>query len=177
MCGRFYLDADKELLKNHFNLESAPTCQPRYNIAPSQTILAILSRGQNRESDNFRWGLVPFWAKDDKIGYKTINARAETVASKPAYRAAFRYRRCLIPASGFYEWKTESDGKQPYCLRPKNKPLFAFAGLYEHWEDKTGNKTDSCTIIVGEANSDVLPIHDRMPIIIDPRSHPTGAER
>ncbi len=168
MCGRFYLDVDKEVLENHFSLESAPTCQARYNIAPSQTILAILSRDQHRETDSFRWGLIPFWAKDERIGYKTINARAETVAFKPAYRAAFKYRRCLIPASGFYEWKTEPEGKQPYCLRPKNAPLFAFAGLYEHWEDKTGNTIDSCTIIVGAANSDVLPIHDRMPIIIDP---------
>ncbi|MCU7813473.1 MAG: SOS response-associated peptidase [Candidatus Thiodiazotropha sp. (ex Notomyrtea botanica)] len=168
MCGRFYLDVKQEKLNEYFGLQSAPSIKPRYNIAPSHEILAIRSVAQNRECSFFRWGLIPFWSKDEKIGYKTINARAETVDSKPAYRAAFKYHRCLIPASGFYEWKTVDGGKQPYCLRPSKESLFAFAGLYERWDDKAGKEIDTCTIIVGEANRDISPIRDRMPIIIDP---------
>lgn len=168
MCGRFYLDVQQDELKNHFNLTSAPDLIPRYNIAPSLEIAAVLVGNHGRELKMLRWGLVPFWAKDAKIGYRTINARAETVDTKPSFRAAFKYRRCIIPASGFFEWKTQKDGKQPYCIHPANAPLFAFAGLYEHWESETGQVIDSCTIIVTAANERVRPIHDRMPVILDP---------
>jgi putative SOS response-associated peptidase YedK len=119
----------------------------------------------------FRWGLIPFWAKDEKIGYRTINARAETVDSKPAFRAAFRRRRCLIPASGFYEWQAGPQGKQPYCIHPKYRPLFALAGLYEHWRDGTGQEIDSCTILVTQANPLIQPVHDRMPVILRPENY------
>jgi putative SOS response-associated peptidase YedK len=128
---------------------------------------------KGRELAMLRWGLVPFWAKDLKIGYRTINARAETVASKPAFRAAFRQRRCLIPADGFYEWKTQSGGKQPYYIRLKHNHLFAFAGLWEHWKSETGEIMESCTIIVTNANELVRSIHDRMPVILNPNDYET----
>jgi putative SOS response-associated peptidase YedK len=169
MCGRFYLDVQQEELADYFGVQTAPLITPRYNIAPSQQILAIVATDTEREVRLFHWGLIPFWAKDEKIGYRTINARSETVESKPAFRAAFKYRRCLIPASGFYEWKAESSGKQPYCIRPETAPLFAFAGLYEHWQSAQGDRViDSCTIIVTEAEQAIRPIHDRMPVILQP---------
>jgi putative SOS response-associated peptidase YedK len=169
MCGRFYLDVMQDELEAYLGLESITvSIKPRYNIAPSQDILAVVFQAQTAELRSFRWGLIPSWAKDEKIGFKCINARAETVAAKPAFRAAFKSRRCLIPCSGFFEWKTENKIKQPYCFRPTAEPMFALAGLYEHWVDKSGRSIDSCTIIVGEANSDVITIHDRMPIILEP---------
>jgi putative SOS response-associated peptidase YedK len=170
MCGRFYLDVMQDELEAYFDVESPQALTARYNIAPSQDILAIVTQEQTRQLRKFHWGLIPFWAKDEKIGYKCINARAETVDTKPAFRAAFKYRRCLIPCSGFYEWKTEHKNKQPYCFRPTKQPMFALAGLYEHWHDGSGRQVDSCTIIVGDANSDVAPIHDRMPIILQPEN-------
>jgi putative SOS response-associated peptidase YedK len=168
MCGRFYLDVRADELASYFDLPSAPSLTPRYNIAPSQNVTAIRIGEQGREWVRLHWGLIPFWAKDKKIGYRTINARAETVESKPAFRAAFKYRRCLIPASGFFEWQASKDGKQPYCIHPKEATLFAFAGLYEHWQGSTGESIDSCTILVTEANAVVAPVHDRMPVILKP---------
>ncbi|MES9860178.1 MAG: SOS response-associated peptidase [Candidatus Thiodiazotropha sp. LLP2] len=169
MCGRFYLDVMQDELEAYFGLQSSFTSViSRYNIAPSQEILAVVSEEKKRELKSFHWGLIPSWAKDQKIGYKCINARAESVDTKPAFRAAFKTRRCLIPCSGFFEWKLENGHKQPYCFRPTIQPLFALAGLYEHWRDKSGKQIDSCTIIVGEANKDVAPVHDRMPIILAP---------
>jgi putative SOS response-associated peptidase YedK len=169
MCGRFYLDVQQEELADYFAVKTAPQVKPRYNIAPSQPILAIVAGDTEREVRLFHWGLIPFWAKDEKIGYRTINARSETVEIKPAFRAAFTHRRCLIPASGFYEWKAASSGKQPYCIRPEAAPLFAFAGLYEHWQSARGDRViDSCTIIVTEADQALRPIHDRMPVILQP---------
>lgn len=171
MCGRFYLDVQADELMSEFGLESAPALPPRFNIAPSQQVAAVLEDKQGRRLQMLHWGLIPFWAKDAKIGYHTINARAETVESKPAFRAAFKYRRCLIPASGFFEWKAEADGKQPYCIRPKREPLFAFAGLYEHWEGEGGKLIDSCSIIVTEANQAVKPVHERMPVILSQENY------
>ncbi|MEJ2590836.1 MAG: SOS response-associated peptidase [Candidatus Thiodiazotropha sp.] len=168
MCGRFYLDAQQEALADYFDLEQAPELTPRYNIAPSQAVLAVVQAGAGREIRSLHWGLIPFWAKDRKIGYRTINARAETVESKPAYRAAFKHRRCLIPASGFYEWKALASCKQPYCIRPKRAPLFALAGLYEHWQGQGGETVDSCSIIVTGANPAMRTIHERMPVILKP---------
>lgn len=166
MCGRFYLDAQQEALADYFDLEEVPELEARYNIAPSQSVAAVVAGERGRELRFFHWGLIPFWARDEKIGYRTINARAETVESKPAYRAAFKYRRCLVPASGFYEWKAEPSGKQPYCIRPTQAPLFAFAGLYEHWQGTAGEGIDSCAIIVTEANAAMRSIHERMPVIL-----------
>jgi putative SOS response-associated peptidase YedK len=171
MCGRFYLDVIAEELIEQFGLSAAPQLNAHYNIAPSQQIAAIKSAGANRELVLLHWGLIPSWAKDKKFAYRTINARAETVESKPSFRAAFKYRRCLIPASGFFEWKATSQGKQPYCITTNNGKPFAFAGLYEHWEGAQGEKIDSCTIIVTEAKGEIASIHDRMPVILSPDNY------
>ena len=146
--------------------------EPRYNIAPTQDILAIrLDKEGQQEAIQLRWGLLPFWAKDEKISYSTINARAETVAQKPAFRDAFTKRRCLIPADGYYEWKKLEDGsKQPYRITLKPEQPFSFAGLWEHWE-KDDKMIESCTIIVTDANTLTKDIHGRMPVILDPADY------
>ncbi len=169
MCGRFGLWAAPEQIKDHFNLQELRPLSTRYNIAPSQEILAVGKSAEGiRKATMLHWGLVPHWSKEAKSSYKMINARAESIFSKPAYRVAARKRRCLIPASCFFEWKRKVKGaKQPYCIRPKHDQLFAFAGLYEHWEDqKSGQKIDSCTIVTTRANDTVQELHDRMPVII-----------
>lgn len=167
MCGRFYLITDSQTLAEHFEATGGLELAPRYNIAPSQEVAAVRQGVEGREIARLHWGLIPFWAKSAKSSYKMINARAETVASKPAYRAAFRRRRCLIPASGFYEWKATESGKQPYSIRT-NEDLMAFAGLWEHWQGEDGVSVESCTVIVTQANDKLRPIHDRMPVILDP---------
>ena len=173
MCGRFYLDAPREQLLGHFQLDDTdiPELLPRYNIAPSQDIAAVRQGAGGRELAMLHWGLIPSWAKGENPPYRMINTRAETVATKPAFRSAFRQRRCLIPASGFYEWQAGADGKQPYCIRPADESLFAFAGLWEHWEGKDGKVVESCTILVTEPNELLAPIHDRMPVILDPMDY------
>lgn len=173
MCGRFYLDADIKALVDFFEINQEqfdlPEILPRYNIAPSQQIAACRANSEGqRELALLRWGLIPHWAKEEKIGYKMINARAETVAEKPAYREAFKRRRCLIPATGFYEWKAEDKGKQPYNIHRRDGRLFAFAGLWEHWQGQEGEPVGSCTIIVGPPNDLVAKIHDRMPVVLTP---------
>jgi putative SOS response-associated peptidase YedK len=160
-----------EYLIEQFGLSSVAQLGAHYNIAPSQQIAAIKSAGANRELVWLHWGLIPPWAKDKKFAYRTINARAETIESKPSFRAAFKYRRCLIPASGFFEWKATSRGKQPYCITSANDKPFAFAGLYEHWEGAQGEKIDSCTIIVTQAKGEIATIHDRMPVILSPDNY------
>ncbi|QDU39428.1 Putative SOS response-associated peptidase YedK [Maioricimonas rarisocia] len=171
MCGRFTLHAPPQLIREAFSLFRDPELAPRYNIAPSQPI-AVVRFDENRtprEWDLLRWGLIPSWAKDSKIGYKMINARGETVASKPSFRAAFKRRRCLIPADGFYEWEKRDEGpKQPwYMTQPDGEP-FAFAGLWESWSDPDGGVIESCTIITTEANDEMARLHDRMPVILPP---------
>lgn len=173
MCGRYTLHAGFETLRKHFQVLNQSELKPRFNIAPSQSVAAVRMGAEGRELVMLRWGLVPFWAKDLKIGYRTINARAETVASKPAFRAAFRQRRCLIPADGFYEWKAQSGGKQPYYIKLKYDSLFAFAGLWEQWKSKTDEILESCTIIVTNANKLVRSIHERMPVILHPDDYET----
>jgi putative SOS response-associated peptidase YedK len=168
MCGRFYLDVQQDALMSYFDLATILQLTPRYNIAPSQNIAAVITSNHGRKMVKLRWGLIPFWAKDEKIGYSTINARAETVESKPAFRTAFKQRRCLIPASGFFEWKAKKEGKQPYYIHPKHNTLFAFAGLYEHWRNSKGEQVDTCTILVTDANAIVKQVHDRMPVILSP---------
>lgn len=168
MCGRYNIVTDAQALYDGFEVIASLDLAPRYNVAPSQDVLAIRQSEQGNEAVMLRWGLIPFWAKDTKIGYKTINARAETVATKPAFRAAYKNRRCLIPASGFYEWQREKDGsKQPYNICMTDKRLFAFAGLWEHWQGPEGKVIESCTIIVTEANELIAPVHNRMPVILD----------
>lgn len=172
MCGRFALPNPEEIA-GHFNLYQIPNFAPRYNIAPSQDIAAvrIIPQASTRELIHFRWGLIPSWAKDKKVGYKMINARAETIADKPAFRAAFKYRRCLIPACGFFEWSHDEKFKQPYFIKLKDTPIFAFAGLWEHWKGDNGEVIESCTIITVDANKAVKDVHDRMPVIIRPEQY------
>ncbi len=172
MCGRFYLNTDAQTLTEYFEASGNLDLMPRYNIAPSQEIPAVRQGEAGRELIMLRWGLIPSWAKDKNIGYKMINARAETVASKPAFRTAFRRRRTLIPASGFFEWKKTEGGKQPYRIGT-NDDLFALAGLWEYWKGEGGEPIESCTIIVTEANEKIRTIHDRMPVILDPEDYAT----
>lgn len=157
----------------HYGLPTAPDHPSRFNIAPSQDIFAVRAlNGDERIISYLHWGLIPSWSEDEKSHYSMINARAETVASKPAFRAAFKRRRCLIPVSGFYEWHPEDHYKQPFAITLKqqrdNKPiLFSLAGLWEHWQDNQGKVIESCAIIVTAANAVIKPIHERMPVIID----------
>ena len=168
MCGRFYLDTPRERLREQFALKQMPLLAARFNIAPSQDIAAIREGEAGRELVLLHWGLIPHWAKEEKTKFSMINARAETVATKPAYRSAFRQRRSLVPASGFFEWKPTGRGRQPYAVWLKDADLFAFAGLWEHWEGADGKTIESCTIIVTDANELLRPIHDRMPVILTP---------
>lgn len=170
MCGRFVSKAEKKEIEKEFKVEIADgnVLAPRYNIAPTQMIAAITETENARELASFKWGLIPHWAKDDSIGSKLINARAETLTEKPSFREAFRSRRCIIPASGFFEWQKQAKGaKQPFYFYLKDKEVFGFAGLWEEWLDKqTGELTETCTIITTEANEVLKPIHDRMPVIL-----------
>lgn len=171
MCGRYARFTPAEIYAQLFDAKEGPVLEPRYNVAPVQPVLAARNApGGGRELVTLHWGLIPAWAKDPKTGYRTINARAETVASKPAFRQAFRRRRCLIAADGFYEWKRTDGRKQPYYIKLKEGEPFAFAGLWERWQ---GGETaiESCTIIVTEANNLVRTIHDRMPVILAPEDY------
>jgi putative SOS response-associated peptidase YedK len=168
MCGRFTQHLTwAELVELYRLADDLPALNlaPRYNAAPSQELAACrLDPGGARVIVRLRWGLIPFWAKDAKIGYRTINARIETVAEKPAFRAAVARRRCLVPADGWYEWRAEPGGKQPYLIAPAATP-FSFAGLWERW-DKGPEPVESFTILVGPAAPGIAGIHDRMPMIV-----------
>ena len=168
MCGRFALYTDPIALAKKFQTENIPEWLPSYNIAPSQIIPVIRNERGHRLFAMARWGLVPSWAKDLKISYSTINARAETLAEKPAFRSAFKYRRCLIPADGFFEWQelASSKNKQPWYISLKDQTPMALAGLWEHWQGSDGSEIESCTIIVTSGNEIMQPIHDRMPVIL-----------
>jgi putative SOS response-associated peptidase YedK len=172
MCGRFLNKLPAAETARLFRTRNPlPNYPARYNIAPTQPVLAVRYNAETRERslDALRWGLVPHWAKDLSFGARLINARAETVATTPAFRDAFKARRCLIPASGFYEWRKSGASKTPYAILPKDEPLFAFAGLWENWRDKSGGEwIRTCTIITGPVNSLLAPIHERMPIILPP---------
>lgn len=167
MCGRFALAVDLKTLIDAFGISLAPEeLQPSYNIAPSQQVPGIwqTEKGQ-RCLEIFRWGLIPHWAKDPAIGHKMINARSETVAEKPSFRSAFRARRCILPASAFFEWQKQDGGKVPYCIRQRNGAPLAFAGLWENWQGGE-EEVRSCTILTTEANELLKPIHHRMPVIL-----------
>jgi putative SOS response-associated peptidase YedK len=150
-------------------LERIAALDPRYNIAPSQPVL-VLPNTADRQVDHYRWGLIPSWASDEKIGYRTINARAESVASKPAFRSAFLKRRCLVLADGFYEWRAEGKrSKTPFFIRRPDGELLAFAGLWEIWRPEDRDEVRSCTIVTTAANELLAPIHDRMPVVLPPQ--------
>ncbi len=173
MCGRFTLFEPDKVLSREFGVSGFEPKPPRYNISPSQPVAVVRAAGAGggRELAYLRWGLIPSWAKEPGIGDRLINARAETVRAKPSFRGPFRRRRCLIPASGFYEWRKLERGKQPYYVRMRDGSVFAFAGLWDLWENPEGGKVESCTILTTEANSVVAPIHDRMPVILPRESH------
>jgi putative SOS response-associated peptidase YedK len=169
MCGRFALATEKHLLEILFELDLQPDFdfKPRYNIAPAQKVPVVRldSKEGKRELTEMKWGLVPFWAKDISIGNRLINARAETVAEKPSFRDAFKKRRLLVPASGFYEWKKTAGRKTPYYISTADRRLLALAGLWERW-DKEGEPLETFTILTTAPNSLVAELHDRMPVII-----------
>jgi len=172
MCGRYALIASAPRLARLLGLVAPLELSPRYNIAPSQPVPVVRSPepGQ-RALAMVRWGLIPGWAKAPKTDYRMINAKAETLAQRPAFRVAFRRRRCLIPADGFYEWKRLDGGKQPYFITMEDREPFAFAGLWEHWVGADGQTVDSCAIITTGANDTVSPVHDRMPAILGPEDY------
>jgi putative SOS response-associated peptidase YedK len=197
MCGRYSLTTPVEGLRQLFAFPEQPNLQPRYNIAPTKEVAVVRAAravdapaeseegggGEGGEADGgygagrhlvlLRWGLIPAWAKNPAIGARLINARAETLAEKPAFRSAFRTRRCLVPADGFYEWQTRGAGpKQPYHIARRDGAPFAFAGLWERWHDRAaGRDLESCTIVTRDAAAGLRPIHHRMPVILAPESY------
>jgi putative SOS response-associated peptidase YedK len=173
MCGRFILTADAGTLQLKFDLQTAPqNVTARYNIAPSQPIMAI-SNDDPTQATYYQWGLIPSWSKDPKIGYKMINARSETAHEKPAFRAAFSRRRCLIPANGFYEWTKNGKQKTPMLVHMDDLELFALAGLWEVWHSPEGEEVRTCTILTTEPNEVVKPLHNRMAVILHEEDYET----
>jgi putative SOS response-associated peptidase YedK len=170
MCGRFLLTTPAEAIAALLGLDPAPEIEARYNIAPTQTIGIVRARSlaQDREWASARWGLVPRWAREPTTRMPLINARAETVADKTAFRDSFKHRRCLIPADGFYEWKPDGPAKQPFLVRMSDSAPFAFAGLWDRWQPAGQPALDSCTILTTAPNELLQPIHDRMPVILTP---------
>lgn len=168
MCGRFTLRTPLHVLTRQFNLSAQTEWQLplRYNIAPTQTIAAIVAAEQGRKLEMMRWGLIPSWSKDPSSGPPLFNARSETVAEKPSFRTALRRWRCLIPADGFYEWKKEGKQKLPFFIRRRDDQPFAFAGLWEQWQD-----IQSCTILTTAPNKLMKSLHDRMPVILSPNDY------
>jgi putative SOS response-associated peptidase YedK len=167
MCGRFTLKSGPQAIQTQFNLSKIPSdLKPRYNIAPTQPVAVVMNEADERQLKELRWGLIPFFAKDPSIGSRLINARAETVAEKPAFRNAFKQRRCLIVADGFYEWRQEAKRKIPYYIHMDSDEPFAFAGLWERWTPEGESPLLTCTILTTEANPLMRPIHDRMPVIL-----------
>ncbi|MGQ0616671.1 MAG: SOS response-associated peptidase [Acidimicrobiia bacterium] len=176
MCGRFVSSTPPDELARYFDVAERAdrALEPSFNVAPSNDVYVVVETGAVRRLDTFHWGLVPFWAADVKTGHKMINARAETVAEKSAYRHAFKKRRCIIPADGFYEWKKVpcQKAKQPYFIHRADGEPMAFAGLWELWRPKDGEADGdalrSCTIVTGQPNEAVAPVHDRMPVMLPP---------
>ena len=172
MCGRYTLVSNISELQGRFGfVMDSPPPQPRYNIAPTQQVLAVVNDGQRR-GEMMRWGLVPSWAKDIKIGNRMINAVGETAATKPAFRSAFRQRRCLVLADGFYEWRREGKQRTPMYFFQKSGEPMAFAGLWENWHSPEGEWVRSCAILTTASNSVIEPIHNRMPVILSAETEP-----
>ena len=173
MCGRFSQTATPAMIAQQFDVAVPPLFAPRYNITPSQPVAAIRIEPDTatRQLVLLRWGLIPSWAKDPKIGHQCINAKAETVAEKPSFRAAFKKRRCLVIATGFYEWQVQGRAKQPMWIGLQSKRPFAFAGLWEQWQPPEGEAIESCTILTTVPNELLRSIHNRMPVILSPASY------
>jgi putative SOS response-associated peptidase YedK len=170
MCGRFTLHSRLNLLLQQFALEAGPEWAPRYNIAPTQQVpvVRVSPTGGQRELVMLRWGLVPFWAKDTSLASRMINARAETVQDKPAFQAAFKRRRCLVPADGYFEWQATADGKQPYYIHRRDDQLLAMAGVWESWHTDQPDALATFSVITTDAGPQTASIHDRMPALIGP---------
>lgn len=182
MCGRFARFSPAHIFRMLFQLDEILDLVPQYNIAPGQDVFAVRGivirdeqqrsaspKNYSKEVSTFRWGLVPIWAKDPQIGFKMINARSETVTEKPAFLEAFKKHRCLIPIDGFYEWKKQQDGKQPYYIHMTDKQPFALGGIWDAWTNPQGKILESCSILTTAPNEVVKPIHNRMPVIIEPK--------
>jgi putative SOS response-associated peptidase YedK len=171
MCGRFVQASPPQVYADYFGVDAVMTeaLAPSYNVAPTDQVYAVAEHRGSRQLGTFRWGLLPFWAKDRRMAARNINARAETVGEKPAFRDAFAGRRCLVPADGFYEWQARPKGKLPhYIYGPAGEPL-ALAGLWSSWRDpESGERLRTCTIITGEPNDLVASVHDRMPVVLPP---------
>ena len=173
MCGRYTLTADAESIQLAFNLDDVEGwSEPRFNIAPTQQVAVITDRDPKALSF-MRWGLVPSWAKDPKIGNRMINARSETAAEKPSFRTAFKRRRCLIPADGYYEWTKQGKKKVPMYIQHVDREIFAFAGLWESWKQPDESWLQTCTILTTDANDKLSPIHHRMTVILEPEDYET----
>jgi putative SOS response-associated peptidase YedK len=171
MCGRYRLSRRKQIIAEHFETADwQDYWNPRYNVAPTQPVAVIRQNPKEpvRELSLMRWGLTPSWAKDSSGATRMINARSETAASKPAFSEALKSRRCLIPADGFYEWMRTGKMKQPYCFEVDDGELFAFAGLWDRWKDASGDWVKTCSILTTTPNAVTSPVHDRMPVILDP---------
>ena len=170
MCGRFGLFVTPEVLEEYFSLTDFTTAlapPARYNLTPGQAVAVVREHDGKRRLDALQWGLIPFWAKDATIGRRLINARLDGVAAKPAFREAWTRRRCLIPASGFYEWSLAVGGrKRPHFIHPGDEPLLALAGLWERWRTPSGDKLETCVIVTTDANAQLAKVHDRMPLLI-----------
>ncbi len=170
MCGRYAITTAPEAIRALFRYREQPNFPPRYNVAPTQPIPIVRLHEGNRQFALMRWGLLPSWVKDPKAFTLLINARGESAIDKPAFRAAMKYRRCLIPADGFYEWKPVAGRKQPYYVRLKSGAPMALAGLWETWVGPNGEELDTAAIVTTRANSLLAPIHDRMPVIVPPEA-------
>ena len=173
MCGRYRLSRRKQLIQEYFDTTDEVDWEPRYNIAPAQTVPVIRqgAREPVRRASLMRWGLVPNWAKDSTIGPRMINARAETAAEKPAFKELLQRRRCLVPADGFYEWQKTGKSKQPYCFEMMEREPFAFAGLWDSWRTPNGATLETCTILTTTPNQLLADMHDRMPVILPSASY------
>ena len=174
MCGRYRLSRRKQIIEEHFDSVSGEEdWSPRYNIAPTQPVPIIRqhSKEPRRELSLARWGLIPWWAKDSAGAARMINARSETASSLPAFRDALKFRRCLVPADGFYEWKRAGKTRHPYCFEVNDGELFAFAGVWERWKDPSGNLVESCSILTTAPNAVTSTVHDRMPAILNPDAY------
>ena len=167
MCGRFALQSSAVEMSDYLGVAMPELYTPRFNIAPTTPVLAQTDKALTF----FSWGLVPSWSKDVNIGNRMFNARSETVGAKPSFRNAFKRRRCLVPASGFYEWKAGANGKQPYFCHLE-RPLLCFAGIWEHWSDNMGNELQSCAILTRDSSGAMRDIHDRMPVVVSEEMRP-----
>jgi putative SOS response-associated peptidase YedK len=168
MCGRIVMELTPELLATVFGISNVPPLVPNYNIAPNQMVLVVRQVSDHRTVDMMKWGLVPSWAKDPAVGSRMINARAETAAEKPSFRHAIRYRRCIVPASGYFEWKQVGKFKTPYYFRMKEGAPLGLAGIWEEWKTPDNSPLHTLSILTTSANRIVAPIHDRMPVILPP---------